>query len=105
MDCADALFKLLSPKTTHSILGGELNDRKDEFARKLLGEVAVIAKDLNFKHPCFCYVLYVNNLSQGAVATIHEGLKAHKAYLGYQEVVSPKDNSWGFFVCAEHCLI
>jgi hypothetical protein len=83
VDCSDALFKLLSPKTTHSILGGELNDRKDEFARKLLGEVAVIAKDLNFKHPCFCYVLYVNNLSQEAVTTIHEGLKAHKAYLGY----------------------
>lgn len=81
--CADALFKLLDPKTTHSILGGELNDGKDEIARKLLREVAVVAKDLNFKHPCFCYLLYVNNLSQEAVATLHEGLKAHKAYLGH----------------------
>lgn len=82
-ECGDALFKLLSPKTTHSILGGELNDRKDVIARKLLGKVAVIAKDLNFKHPCFCYVFYVNNLSAEAVATIHEGLKTNKAYLGF----------------------
>jgi len=83
VECADALFKLLSPKTTHSILGGELNDPMDRIARKLLDEVAIVAKDLSFTHPCFCYVLYVNNLTQEAVATIHEGLKAHKAYLGY----------------------
>jgi len=83
VECADALFKLLDSKTTRSILGGELIDDKDEIARKLLGEAAVVAKDLNFKHPCFCYVLYVNNLSTEAVKTIHNGLMAHKAYLGY----------------------
>ena len=43
----------------------------------------MIAKDLNFKHPCFCYVLYVNNLSAGTVAAIDRKLRAHKAYLGY----------------------
>jgi hypothetical protein len=83
VECADALFRLLDPKTTHSILGGELKDDKDEIARKLLGEVAILAKDLNFKHPCFCYVRYANNLSEAAVGTLHERLKAHKAYLGY----------------------
>ena len=83
VDAADALFKLLPSKTTHSILGGELIDDKDQIARKLLGEATVIAKDLNFKHPCFCYVLYVNNLSQEALVTIHEGLKVHSGYLGY----------------------
>lgn len=83
VECADALFKLLDRETTHSILGGELIDIKDEIARKLLGNAAVIAKDLDFKHPCFCYILYVNNLSQEAINTIHHGLKPHKAYLGY----------------------
>lgn len=83
VECADALFKLLDSKTTHSILGGDLSDDKDQLARKLLGEAAVVAKDLNFKHPCFCYVLYVNNLSNESVKIIHNGLKAHKAYLGY----------------------
>ncbi|WGG52109.1 hypothetical protein [Rugamonas sp. DEMB1] len=83
VDAADALFKLLPPKTTHSILGGELIDDQDRFARVLLDEVAVIARDLNFEHPCFCYVLYVNNLSDKARAEIHEGLKDHPGYLGY----------------------
>lgn len=83
VDAADALFKLLPANTTHSILGGELGDDKDEIARKLLADKAVIAKDLNFKHPCFCYVLYVNNLSSEALAAIHKGLTAHPGYLGY----------------------
>lgn len=83
VECADALFKALSPKTTHSILGGELIDDRDQIARVLLHRSAVIAKDLNFKHPCYCYVLYVNNLSEGSVAAIDSKLRAHKAYLGY----------------------
>lgn len=83
VDAADALFKLLPAKTTHSILGGELCDDRDEIARRLLADKAVVAKDLNFKHPCFCYVLYVNNLSSEALAAIHEGLKSHSGYLGY----------------------
>lgn len=83
VEVADALFKLLDPKTTHSVLGGELCDDKDELARPLLTKASVIAKDLNFQHPCFCFVLYVNNLSQDALNRIHEGLKQHPAYLGY----------------------
>ncbi len=83
VEVADALFKLLDHKTTHSILGGELCDDRDELARPLLAEASVIAKDLNFQHPCFCFVLYVNNLSQDALNRIHEGLKQHPAYLGY----------------------
>ncbi|MHA6860355.1 hypothetical protein [Ralstonia pseudosolanacearum] len=83
VEVADALFKLLDPRTTHSVLGGELCDDKDELARPLLADAAVIAKDLDFSHPCFCFVLYVNNLSQEALGRIHEGLKAHPAYLGY----------------------
>ncbi len=83
VECADALFKALDPKTTHSILGGELVDDKDEIARTLLRRSAKVAKDLNFKHPCFCYVLYVNNLSEGNIAAIDSKLRAHRAYLGY----------------------
>jgi len=70
VECANALFKLLPSKTTHSILGGELNDRKDEIVRELLGDVAVVARDLDFKHSDFCYALYVNNLSQGVVGSV-----------------------------------
>lgn len=83
VECADALFKALDPKTTHSILGGELIDDRDQIARVLLRRSAVVAKDLNFKHPCYCFVLYVNNLSEGHVAAIDSKLRTHKAYLGY----------------------
>ena len=83
VDAADALFKLLPLDTTHSVLGGELRDDKDEIVRKLLVDTAIVEKDLDFKHPCFCYVLYVNNLSSDALTAIHTGLRAHPGYLGY----------------------
>ncbi len=83
VECADALFLTLDRNTTHSILGGELSDDRDEIARALLQRSAIVAKDLNFSHPCFCYVLYVNNLSEVSVGAIHRKLQAHKAYLGY----------------------
>ncbi|UXH76204.1 hypothetical protein [Roseateles amylovorans] len=84
VDAADAVFKLLPAGTTHSVLGGELiGDDRDEFARKLLREKAVIAKDLDFKHPTFCFVVYLNNLSAAALENLHEGLKPHSGYLGY----------------------
>lgn len=83
VECADALFRALDRKTTHSILGGELVDDRDEIARPLLARSAIVAKDLDFKHPCFCYVLYVNNLSAGSAAAIDGKLRANKAYLGY----------------------
>lgn len=83
VECADALFRALDPKTTHSILGGELVDDRDEIARPLLARSAVVAKDLDFRHPCFCYVLYANNLSASSVAAIDNKLHANKAYLGY----------------------
>lgn len=83
VECADALFRALDPKTTHSILGGELVDDRDEIARPLLARSAVVAKDLDFKHPCFCYVLYVNNLSAASIAAIDSKLRENNAYLGY----------------------
>lgn len=83
VECAEALFNALDPLTTHSILGGELIDSHDDIARRLLSPAVVLAKDLNFRHPCFCFVLYVNNLSERAVAAVDAKLRHHKAYLGY----------------------
>lgn len=83
LECAEVLFDVLDAKTTHSILGGELIDSCDEIARKLLGPAVVSAKGLNFSHPSFCFVLYVNNLSEGAIANIDAKLRSHKAYIGY----------------------
>lgn len=83
VECAEVLFKALDSKTTHSILGGDLIDSRDAIARRLLSPALMIAKDLDFRHPCFCFVLYVNNLSERALADIDAKLRHHKAYLGY----------------------
>ena len=83
VECAEALFEALDAKTIHSILGGELIDSRDEIARKLLGPAVVSVQGLNFRHPSFCFVLYVNNLSESAVADINAKLQHHRAYLGY----------------------
>ncbi|AUN94642.1 hypothetical protein [Pseudazoarcus pumilus] len=84
VDAADAVFKLLPTDTSHSILGGELvGDDHDQFARKLLKEKSIIVKDLDFQHPTFCFVVYVNNLSAAALKSMHGGLNNHPGYLGY----------------------
>lgn len=82
-ECCERLLKLIEPKTTHSILSGDLLDDRDEIARELLAESAIVATDLNFSHPINCYAIYVNNLSLGAIAIIDAGLKNHKSYLAY----------------------
>ena len=43
----------------------------------------MVAKDLDFKHLCCCYVLCVNILSAGSVAAIDGKLRSNEAYLGY----------------------
>lgn len=83
IECVEELIKALNQDSMHSILCGELIDTQDQIARPLLQRSAVVAKDLNFKHPCFCYVLYVNNLSETNVTAIDSRLREHKAYLGY----------------------
>jgi hypothetical protein len=81
--CGERLLQLLERDTTHSILSGDLKDDHDEIARKLLAESAIVATDLNFKHPCNVYAIYVNNLSASAIRKIDAGLKAHQSYIAY----------------------
>ncbi len=95
VECADALFKLLDRNTTHSILGGDLIDDKDEIARKLLSEAAVVAKDPNLRHPCFCYVLYVNNLSCKAVNAFRSPARRDISWRD-----APFRGAQGYFVCS-----
>ena len=62
---------------------GEGYNAGSKIAWHLSAETAVIAKDLAFRHPCFCYVLYVNNLSEEALKALHTGLQAHPGNLGH----------------------
>ncbi|WP_226487879.1 hypothetical protein [Pseudomonas sp. B20] len=82
VECAEALFCALDAQTTHSILGGELFGSSDQLARKLL-DPAVVSTKPSFQLPDTCFVLYVNNLSAGAIATVDSQLQQLPAYLGY----------------------
>jgi hypothetical protein len=82
VECAEALFDALCAKTTHSILGGELFGSWDPFASELL-DPAVMSTKPSFRLPSTCFVLYVNNLSEGAIAVIDSKLKQLAAYVGY----------------------
>ncbi len=80
--CSEALFSALDTQTTHSILGGELFGSSDMLARRLL-DPAVVSTKPSFRLPDTCFVLYVNNLSEGAVAAVHSQLQQLRAYVGY----------------------
>jgi hypothetical protein len=82
VECAEALFNALDAETTHSILGGELFGSSDKLARKLLDSV-VVSTNQSFRLPNTCFVLYVNNLSGGAVAAIDSKLQQLPAYVGH----------------------
>lgn len=82
VECSEALFSALDTQTTHSILGGELFGSSDMLARRLL-DPAVISTKPSFRLPDTCFVLYVNNLSEGAVAAVHTQLQQLPAYVGY----------------------
>ena len=82
VECAEALFSALDAQTTHSILGGELFGSCDQLARKLL-DPAVVSIKPSFHLPDTCFVLYVNNLSAGAIAAVDSKLQQLPAYVGY----------------------
>lgn len=82
VECAEALFCALDAQTTHSILGGELFGSSDQLARKLL-DPAVVSIKPSFQLPDTCFVLYVNNLSAGAIAAVDSQLQQLPCYVGY----------------------
>lgn len=82
VECAEALFSALDAQTTQSILGGELFGSGDQLARKLL-DPAVVSIKPSFRLPDTCFVLYVNNLSEGAIAAVDTKLQQLPAYVGY----------------------
>ena len=82
VECAETLFSALDAQTTHSILGGELFGSSDQLARKLL-DPAVVSTKPSFHLPDTCFVLYVNNLSAGAIAAVDSKLQQLPAYVGY----------------------
>lgn len=65
-----------------SILDGEFFGSSDQRARKLL-DPAVVSTKPSFQLHDTCFVLYLNNLSAGAIAAVDSQLQQLPAYLSY----------------------
>lgn len=84
LECAQLLFRLLDRRSSHSVLVGEVFNWGSLSPQRLLqGEMVTAKGHPVFRAPPTSYVLYVNNLSDYALAQLHEGLSAHPGYLGY----------------------
>ena len=82
-ELVEYFISILKSEANHCILTGDLRDANDEFARALLQSSAVAEKGLSFSHPCFVFVIYINNLNDKGAMQLHQSLKEHPAYLGY----------------------
>jgi len=79
----DQLLPLLEPRTTQSILVGDLLCDDQHLIYEILCESLVLARSFTFKHSTLLYGVYINNLTSAAKERINQGLVSYGGYLGY----------------------
>jgi len=77
------LLPLLDPRTTQSILVGDLLGRDQQLVFEILKESMILARSFTFKHSSLLYGVYLNNLTDAMVERLHQELRNFRAYLGY----------------------
>lgn len=82
-DVFNQLLPLLDPRTTQSILVGDLLGDDQRLIAEILGESMILSRSFTFRHATLLYGVYINNLTDAALARIHNGLDTYQAYLGY----------------------
>ena len=83
LEVAKATIPLFDKRSTQSVLCGDLIGRDQQFIFDVLKESLVLARSLTFVHGTSLYCVYVNNLSDAALTTIHESLSSFPAYVGF----------------------
>ncbi len=79
----DLLLPLLEPRTTQSILVGDLLGDDQRLIYEILRESLVLVRSYTFKQPTLLYGVYINNLTSAAKERINQGLASNRGYLGY----------------------
>jgi hypothetical protein len=79
----DWLLPLLDPRTTQSILVGDLLGDDQRLIYEILRESMVLARSFTFKHSTLLYGVYMNNLTSAAREHIDQELVSYRSYLGY----------------------
>jgi len=77
------VLPLLEPKTTQSLLVGDLLGEDQHLIVEILRESMVLSRSFTFKHSTLLYCVYINNLSDAALQRLHQGLASCPAYLGH----------------------
>jgi hypothetical protein len=77
------ILPLLDPRSTHSVLHGDLLGEDQRLIYEILSETMVLSKSLTFKHSALLFCVYINNLSDTALARLHEELSSYAPYKGY----------------------
>ncbi|AEM47113.1 hypothetical protein Acife_0942 [Acidithiobacillus ferrivorans SS3] len=74
---------LLDLRSTHSVLHGDLLGEDQRLIYEILCESMVLSRSFTFKHSTLLFCIYINNLSDAALARLHEGLGSYAAYVGH----------------------
>jgi len=77
------LLPLLHPQSPHSVLHGDLLGRDQQRIYELLRDSMVLARSFAFRHSSQFFCIYINNLSDSALARVHERLTLYQPYVGY----------------------
>ncbi len=77
------LLPLLDPRSTQSILHGDLIGRDQHLIFEILQESVTWARPFTFRHSALIYCVYVNSLTEPQLERIRTGLRSCPAYLGY----------------------
>lgn len=82
-DVADVVLPLIDKRGTRSVLCGDLIGRNQHLIYDVLNESLVLKRSLDFVHgTCLCCV-YVNNLTDAALARMDDALGAYPPYVGF----------------------
>ncbi|GHS84153.1 hypothetical protein ACOQNQ_03240 [Pseudomonas juntendi] len=103
----DKLLPLLDPRSSHSILLGDLVGSKELQQRiyEILREQLILARSYKYKHSTNIFCIYVNNLSNASLERINEGLSPDPAYIGYiPTTYESRAKSYLSTVLANQCI-
>lgn len=73
---------LLDKRVPQSVMHGDLLGADQDFIFRVLEKFMVRTRSFTFEHGSSLYCVYINNLSETALANLHRGLSQSRAYLG-----------------------
>lgn len=82
-DIFNQLLPLLDPRTTQSILVGDLISEDQPLIFDILKNYMTFVRPSTFLHSTLLFGVYINNLSASALARIDTSLVKYQAYLGH----------------------